>query len=616
MRRVKLFRANLIQEIILFAIIAIIMSIFFGLTLQNRLTEEFTNRGSAITKSIASSSVELLLGRDASTIQARIDQFLDTSSGVSYVFVIDDKQEFIAHTFAPAVPPEILNFREGAKEQTIIREVTIAGQGDFIHITSPILAGVVGYVHLGMDKGVINANIQSAIMNQVLVIALLFVFSAIVAYIQTNRISQPLIQLAEYSRKVASGSASTRQTLQSGIQLRPITTRTDEIGQLGQNFQRMVQELYEREQNLEERVANRTQQLETVVTISQQLASILDVTDLMRRVVDLTKETFNYYHVHIYLVHQEMLLMVEGYGEAGAEMRRAVHNIPLAAPKSLVARAAREAKIITVDNVHNNPEWLANPFLPHTQSEIAIPIILGGNEVAGVLDIQSDQVAGFSHNDKTTLRALANQIAVAIRNARLFAETQDKLYEAQRLQRIYTTQAWEQLSTTQTTDYEVRQGDMPPLAEINTPEAGAVLRQEQTVDLRLGNPGNSPNKTEEGGDKNGTIHALATPLKLRGQIIGVLGIRDEDQDRQWTTEEIALIETVSEQMTLAIENARLFDDTQKRGQREALTRQIVDEIRKASTIEEILQTSVDELSKALGVSRTFIDLNIADKDKA
>jgi len=212
----------------------------------------------------------------------------------------------------------------------------------------------------------------------------------------------------------------------------------------------------------------------------------------------------------------------------------------------------------------------------------------------------------------------------------MFTQTQQALYDAQRLQHLYTTQAWEKFTSGQsTTDYETRRPDLPPLEQTPTPEVTAVLRQKRTVDFRLPDfdfglkdeNGESKTGTEQGGNiqnqKPGLSeakvskiqNALATPLKLRNEIIGVLGLHDETPNRRWTDDEIALIESVSEQMSLAIENARLFNTTQHRAQREALTRQIADKIRSAGNVEEILQTTVAELSKALGVSRAFIDLN-------
>ncbi len=177
---------------------------------------------------------------------------------------------------------------------------------------------------------------------------------------------------------------------------------------------------------LEEQMVDRSKKMEVVIDISQRLSAILDLTTLMQEVVTITKETFDYYHVHIYLLDKlgEFLSVIEGYGQAGVELKRRGHKIPVAAPKSLVARAFRERQIITVENVQEDPTWLPNPVLPETRSEMAVPVILG-NEVVGVLNIQSKKVAGLSREDEKTLQAIANQVAIAIHNTRLFSQMQE-----------------------------------------------------------------------------------------------------------------------------------------------------------------------------------------------
>ncbi len=176
---------------------------------------------------------------------------------------------------------------------------------------------------------------------------------------------------------------------------------------------------------LELQMTDRTKKMEVVIDISQRLSAILDLTTLMQEVVTITKESFDYYHVHIYLLDEkgDNLYVAEGYGQAGVELKRRGHKIPANAPKSLVARAFRERHIITVENVQADPTWLPNPVLPETRSEMAIPVVLS-NEVVGVLNVQSKYVAGLSREDETTLQAIANQVAIAVHNTRLFAQMQ------------------------------------------------------------------------------------------------------------------------------------------------------------------------------------------------
>jgi GAF domain-containing protein len=271
---------------------------------------------------------------------------------------------------------------------------------------------------------------------------------------------------------------------------------------------------------------------------------------------------------------------------------------------------------VRVENVRHDPDWLPNPLLPETRSEMAVPVKLGA-EVVGVLDVQSAEIGGLTQEDESTLQILANQIAVGVRNARLFSQTQEALYQAQKLQRQYTGQAWEKLAASRaTTNYEFRQASLPPLQETNPPEAMAALQQEQTVDLRL------PQVTLETNpslDEAGTtpqaklLAALATPLKLRDEIIGVLGVQADNPDRQWSSDEIALIEAVSEQMSLAIENARLFEETGRRAGRERIIAQVTRQVWASGDLERVMQTAVEQLGSTLAASKVIIRLGTEDQ---
>jgi GAF domain-containing protein/HAMP domain-containing protein len=441
-----------------------------------------------------------------------------------------------------------------------------------------------------------------------LILALLIMAAAALAALGVaHLLAGPITRLTGVAAQVAAGNLNAHATVESG----------DEIGTLATSFNTMTKQLREFIDSLESRVSARTQQLETMVRIGQRLTGILDLSDLLREVVNRTKETFNYYHVHIYLLDEkgEMLLLAQGYGEAGAEMKARGHNISMAAPKSLVAQAAREGQVVSVADVRADPNWLPNPLLPETRSEMAVPIILGSH-VVGVLDVQSERAHGLGQEDETTLQALANQVAVAVRNARLFTETQDALYEAQRLQQLYTGQSWEKLLTSRSTNYEFRQSTLPALKEVSTPEAVAALKQKQTVELRLPSLAQATEGQGGGSPEVQAPAALATPLKLRDQIIGVLGIQSDDLNRQWTADEIALIEAVSEQMSLAIENARLFEESQRNAWRDQIISESTAKVWSSAEIEEVMRIAVAQLGEKLRASEVVIRLGTPEELEA
>ncbi|MCA9906189.1 MAG: GAF domain-containing protein, partial [Anaerolineae bacterium] len=183
------------------------------------------------------------------------------------------------------------------------------------------------------------------------------------------------------------------------------------------------------ENNLSIEVATlRAMELETVAQVSAAVSTILNLDQLLQEVVDLVKDRFGLYHVHIYLLDpsKEQLTLAAGAGEPGRLMLAQGHRIALNRKQSLVASAARLREGVVVNDVTLEPNFLPNVYLPNTRSEMAIPLILA-DEVIGVLDVQSESVGRFSADDVRVKTILGQQIAVAVRNARVFELTQHQL---------------------------------------------------------------------------------------------------------------------------------------------------------------------------------------------
>lgn len=174
---------------------------------------------------------------------------------------------------------------------------------------------------------------------------------------------------------------------------------------------------------MEEAMANRATQLAKVAYLSSIVSAILDIGKLLAEVTDLVKEQFAYYHAHIYLLNDagDMLVLAAGAGETGRQMLAKGHHIPLDHPHSLVARVAREKQGLIVNNVTRATDFLPNPLLPNTRSELAVPLIFG-DRVMGVFDVQSEEMDHFAAEDISIQTTLAGQIAVSIQNAQQFAE--------------------------------------------------------------------------------------------------------------------------------------------------------------------------------------------------
>lgn len=191
---------------------------------------------------------------------------------------------------------------------------------------------------------------------------------------------------------------------------------------------------------LAEQTQKRASELETVAQVSVTASTELNTNKLLQTVVDLTQTRFALYHVHIYLLDKtaETLTLAAGAGQTGRQMVADGWSIPLNRQQSLVARTARTRQTVLVNNIHTDPEFLPNAHLVDTQAEMALPLIAGDN-LLGVLDIQSNKPHSFSNEDQRIYTTLAAQVSVALQNAQQYQQTQTALAESERQARQLAT---------------------------------------------------------------------------------------------------------------------------------------------------------------------------------
>jgi DNA-binding LacI/PurR family transcriptional regulator/GAF domain-containing protein len=186
-----------------------------------------------------------------------------------------------------------------------------------------------------------------------------------------------------------------------------------------------------------EQEEKRAFQLQSVAEVSMVVSTILDTTELLQSVVDLTKASFKLYHAHIYLLTEasDTLNLAASADEVGRQMVVQGWSIPLTQEQSLVARVARTRQGVIVNNVREVPDWIPNPLLPDTRSELALPMI-AGDRLLGVLDLQSDAMDHFTAEDMRIQTTLTAQVAIALQNTRLYAETAQRAIEMEALSQI------------------------------------------------------------------------------------------------------------------------------------------------------------------------------------
>jgi GAF domain-containing protein len=222
--------------------------------------------------------------------------------------------------------------------------------------------------------------------------------------------------------------------------------------------------------------------------------------------------------------------------------------------------------------------------------------------VVGVLDVQQDEVAGLDEGDANLLRSLANQVAVAIRNARLFEQVETALAETRTAQERYTEQSWQKTQATVSQgQYLYANPEVAPLDESKQQKMFEARRQAQ----------NEPGPTVVPMDNSDRQKSLVAPIQLRDKTIGAVQLYSTNPEQSWSEDDLAIIETVVDELAQAAESLRLFEETRERASFESLVGEINEKLRQAPTLDILAKTAAEALGNALGVSHSLIKVGVA-----
>jgi len=423
-------------------------------------------------------------------------------------------------------------------------------------------------------------------------VALVSVLFAVgVSLFITRSIANPLAELAETATQIAAGNLERVATVK----------RTGEVGMLGRAFNSMTAQLRELISSLEQRVAERTQELErhsdyleASAEVARAASSILDADQLIQQTVGLIRERFDLYYVGLFLVDGagEWVTLRAGTGEAGRAMLARGHRLEVGEGMigwSVANAEARIALDIGEDAVH-----LATAELPDTRSEAALPMRSRGR-VIGALTIQSDKPAAFDKATIAVLQAMADQVAVALDNARLFTEAQEALEAERQAYGELSREAWGKLLRAQAgLSYRSGEQGVASADEAWRPEMEQALREGKVVQ-------------GDGADADGRL-PLALPIEVRGSVIGVLDTYKPAGQGAWTAEEISLLETLIDQLEMALESTRLYQDTQRRAVREQMLSEMTGRFSRSLDLDAVLQTAVRELGQLPNVAEASIHI--------
>lgn len=343
-----------------------------------------------------------------------------------------------------------------------------------------------------------------------------------------------------------------------------------------------------------QQISRRAAQLAAITELSESMGQLHELDEILPAAARLISERFGFYHVGIFLIDpdRQYAFLRAANSEGGRQMLERSHRLAMGV--GVVGFCAQAGRPRIALDVGADAVFFNNPDLPDTRSEAALPLRARG-ETIGVLDVQSTEAGAFSSEDLQVLTALANQVSIALENARLLTETRAALQQVQDVYNEFTRTEWSRtIGRTRQPGFRYQTGRIELLeSELQNPEVSLAAQQAEVVV----NPSQGTNDQRP---------AVAVPVVLRGEVIGVLHIESNDPLRQWQEDEISLVQAVAERAAFAMENARLFQDARQRAAKERLISEASGRIGSALNIENILQTTAEELERVLGGSEILI----------
>jgi GAF domain-containing protein/HAMP domain-containing protein len=377
----------------------------------------------------------------------------------------------------------------------------------------------------------LERSTRSLVLTRVLPLAAaILVVVAAVGMLIARRLTHPIQEMAAAAQRIGAG--------QWDVPL-PRTTN-DEIGVLAQAFEHMTEQLRDLYGELEDQVAAQTRdlrqraiQLETSARVAREAAAIQDVDQLLRETVRLISDRFGFYHAGVFFVDEqrEYAVLRAASSEGGQRMLARQHSLKVG-EVGIVGYVAGTAEPRIALDVGEDAVFFDNPDLPRTRSEMALPLRARG-ELIGVLDVQSVEAGAFDDEDVAVLQTMADQVALAIDNARLLNEAEERVQEIQLLLRRESQEGWKRIA-----------GKRPGWGYVY--DGKSVIAQK----------GDGPSSAIAGEEAQ-----LSVPIGVRGAPIGELKLKLGD--RSPSSEEEALIREVVNQASQALESARLFQETQR-----------------------------------------------------
>ena len=399
-----------------------------------------------------------------------------------------------------------------------------------------------------------------------------------IVFVTSRSISGPITDLVVRANRLAKGDMSASLTVD----------RQDEIGQLEETFNTVASELQILIQTLEQKVTDRTEDLQkqasrlrVAAEVARDATTARSLDELLNRSAQLVLDRFDFYHTGIFLIdaRHEYAVLRASPTEAGRAMLERKHQLKVGQVGIVGSAAASGEPHIALDTGHD-ATYFDNPLLPNTRSEMGLPLKVN-DQVIGVLDVQSEKAEAFNQDDIASLQIMADQLALAIQRAQLVEQLQKNLADLELAYQQFTLSSWRNFSNAAQnhTGYQFDGTKIIALNNLPT-ETADVIRQ-----------GKSALVSQSGENKT----MLAVPVKLRDQVIGALKL--EFNSATLSAETVKLAEEIAARLAVALENARLYTESKNQAARDRLASEISTKIGSSINIENILRTTVQELGR-------------------